>query len=235
MPLSAALFAPLRNPGYQSYSGIPAANAAGPGSIAAWHSDPALARSHGSYYQTTDPSFEYPFANHQTVINQGWNNTDVFSGVLTQDPPFAAEFLPITNNTYSNIASLDSHLSETFGGSLLYESNEDFPPPIAEVAVQVPSVTPDNPTPAATSIATVQVTTDGRFCCSKGCPTRYRNKGDCSRHLKKHNDPLFPCPFHGCDMEFYRHDKLRDHMKQGHGTTVSVPGNRRRQRGVASH
>ena len=75
----------------------------------------------------------------------------------------------------------------------------------------------------------------GFFCSELGCNATYLRVGDCRRHLKKHNGPFFPCTERGCPMEFYRHDKLRAHMKQGHGITVPVPGNRRRQRGVAAH
>ncbi|KAJ4335585.1 hypothetical protein N0V87_005979 [Didymella glomerata] len=72
---------------------------------------------------------------------------------------------------------------------------------------------------------------DGRFLCSEpDCNASYQRKGDCQRHLKKHNGPFFYCDQRGCSMEFYRHDKLRAHMQQGHDIAIPPPGNKRRQR-----
>lgn len=82
--------------------------------------------------------------------------------------------------------------------------------------------------------AIVLKTDDGRFICSElDCDASYQRIGDCRRHLKKHNGPFFHCEQRGCGMEFYRHDKLRVHMQQGHGIAILPPGNKRRQkRGV---
>ena len=190
----------------------------------------------GSSYPTCDLSLGHSFVNHQIVANQARNNTIIFSNASMQDSTFAAEvFVPAESNTLSDFVNLDSSLLNIFGGSTLYESHLQSLTPAPEVAVQAPKNNANNLQAAATNIATVQETTDGRFRCSEGCPTWYGREGDCRCHLKKHNGPFFPCSQRGCDMEFYRHDKLRDHLKQGHGIVVSAPGNKRRQRGVAAH
>lgn len=68
----------------------------------------------------------------------------------------------------------------------------------------------------------------GFFCSQLGCDTIYLRVGDCRRHLKKHNGPFFVCTQHDCSMEFYRHDKLRAHMMQGHNIAVAAPRRGRR-------
>jgi hypothetical protein len=55
-----------------------------------------------------------------------------------------------------------------------------------------------------------------RVACSYGCGKTFRRAGDCRRHMKKHGPPGFICTLPGCNMPFYRADKLRDHLKRGH-------------------
>jgi hypothetical protein len=59
-----------------------------------------------------------------------------------------------------------------------------------------------------------------RFTCSNGCGKSFRRAGDCRRHMLKHGPPKFKCAVIDCDMTFYRADKLRAHLKQGHKITL---------------
>lgn len=52
--------------------------------------------------------------------------------------------------------------------------------------------------------------------CPHGCPKPFRRPGDYRRHMRKHEKPRFKCPDIDCDKTFYRADKLRDHLRQGH-------------------
>jgi hypothetical protein len=53
-------------------------------------------------------------------------------------------------------------------------------------------------------------------CTANGCTRTFRRPGDFRRHLKKHQAPTLKCIAVDCDMKFYRMDKLRDHVRQGH-------------------
>ncbi|KAF1940040.1 hypothetical protein EJ02DRAFT_456391 [Clathrospora elynae] len=68
--------------------------------------------------------------------------------------------------------------------------------------------------PAAPTAA--DLTVERRMYCPKGCPQTFRRAGDYRRHMKKHTTPCYKCAVFDCDMTFYRADKLRDHLKQGH-------------------
>ncbi|KAH7084462.1 hypothetical protein FB567DRAFT_529055 [Paraphoma chrysanthemicola] len=48
------------------------------------------------------------------------------------------------------------------------------------------------------------------------CNKTSKRAGDYRRHMKKHAPPLFRCCVINCDKTFYRADKVRDHLKQGH-------------------
>ena len=50
-----------------------------------------------------------------------------------------------------------------------------------------------------------------------GCNKTFRRKGDCRRHMRKHNPVrAYSCVVDACGMKFYRLDKLRDHARDGH-------------------
>ena len=52
--------------------------------------------------------------------------------------------------------------------------------------------------------------------CPRGCTGSFRRPGDYRRHMRKHEKPRYKCPKFDCDKTFYRADKMRDHVKQGH-------------------
>ncbi|KAF1361361.1 hypothetical protein EJ07DRAFT_154155 [Lizonia empirigonia] len=52
--------------------------------------------------------------------------------------------------------------------------------------------------------------------CPHGCPKPLHRAGDYRRHMRKHQKPRFKCPDIDCDKTFYRADKMRDHIRQGH-------------------
>lgn len=61
--------------------------------------------------------------------------------------------------------------------------------------------------------------TDTSFVCDV-CNKTYGRRSELNRHMKSHgnkNDWRFPCPAQGCNMRFYRQDKLVDHQQRvGH-------------------
>jgi uncharacterized Zn-finger protein len=71
---------------------------------------------------------------------------------------------------------------------------------------------------AIPAIALAQVD-EQRLRCPKGCKETFLRPGDYRRHMKKHDPPKFKCAIYSCDKTFYRGDKLRDHLKQGHKKT----------------
>lgn len=65
------------------------------------------------------------------------------------------------------------------------------------------------------------VDSNGRFICTL-CESTFRRLADLRRHEHKHEQPLFPCEVPGCEREFYRMDKLRDHVQKVHHGTLST-------------
>ena len=53
-------------------------------------------------------------------------------------------------------------------------------------------------------------------CESSGCTKSFRRPGNLRRHMRKHRPANLKCIVDDCDMKFYRLDKLRDHIRQGH-------------------
>ncbi|KAF3041954.1 hypothetical protein E8E12_008837 [Didymella heteroderae] len=152
---------------------------------------------------------------------------------------------PTTHTPFSTVPASDAGIlggvipavASQFGvaNSSLFQL--DAQTPGTELTVPAPGVGPPTARQALSILAEaiVLTTEDGHFICSEqDCNASYRRIGDCRRHLKKHNGPFFPCEQRGCGMNFYRHDKLRAHMQQGHGIAISPPGNRRRQRRSAA-
>jgi uncharacterized Zn-finger protein len=86
--------------------------------------------------------------------------------------------------------------------------------PTAEGAQIMPDPLPIT-APAARTPVDPTVGED-RIRCPKGCPVTFSRPSDYRRHMNKHRAPKFKCPFFDCESTFYRADKLRDHLKQGH-------------------
>ncbi|KAF2818872.1 hypothetical protein CC86DRAFT_375514 [Ophiobolus disseminans] len=57
-------------------------------------------------------------------------------------------------------------------------------------------------------------------CTFAGCTRTFRRAGDCRRHMGKHQARAYNCIESECEKRFYRLDKLRDHLRQGHGITL---------------
>jgi uncharacterized Zn-finger protein len=55
-----------------------------------------------------------------------------------------------------------------------------------------------------------------RFTCTAGCNKTFGRAGDWRRHMGKHASHKFRCIMIDCDKTFYRKDKLKAHVKQGH-------------------
>jgi hypothetical protein len=67
----------------------------------------------------------------------------------------------------------------------------------------------------------IRTASDSRVTCSL-CESTFQRPADLRRHMQKHEDPMFPCEVTGCKREFYRMDKLRDHVQKTHRGTVST-------------
>ncbi|KZM25695.1 metal ion binding [Ascochyta rabiei] len=191
----------------------------------------APALGHGDYYSTPDAiprPFDGPVLTDQTTSNQDWGND---FDTLSMQNSFSTTNATVYNG-YDNFDGSTFRFSHEFPAVLPLEQDKlnqpNFQPTIdvatqasnfAQVAVGQTS---------STEGAVILVNSDGLFFCSEpGCDTTYLRKGDCQRHLKKHNGPFFPCTQPGCDMTFYRADKQRDHLKQGHDIIVAAPPRRR--------
>jgi hypothetical protein len=80
-----------------------------------------------------------------------------------------------------------------------------------------PSALPGLDASAAGNDADTQTSdNNGAHRCPHGCRGTFRRDGDYRRHMRKHVKPRYRCPVMDCDMTFYRADKMRDHLRQGH-------------------
>jgi hypothetical protein len=136
-----------------------------------------------------------------------------------------------SNNTYYQPCSVSEAISSALESSIS-PSDFNLVQPVAAFQAALPDLSILSlplSEPIKPAEAVVLQLPDGKFFCSQlDCHAVYLRAGDCRRHLKKHNGPFFSCKQPGCDMEFYRHDKLRDHMKQGHNIVVAAPRRGRR-------
>jgi transcription elongation factor Elf1 len=57
------------------------------------------------------------------------------------------------------------------------------------------------------------------------CDKSFQRPADLRRHMQKHDEPEYFCEVPGCGREFYRKDKLRDHVRQAHkGNIITSDG-----------
>jgi hypothetical protein len=137
-----------------------------------------------------------------------------------------------SNNTYDQPWTVSEAISSALESSIS-PSDFNLVQPVATSQSALSALSLPLPEPIKPIEAVVMQLPDGKFFCSQlGCEAVYPRAGDCRRHLKKHNGPFFPCTEFDCDMEFYRHDKLRAHLKQGHNIVAAAP--RRGQRDANS-
>lgn len=76
--------------------------------------------------------------------------------------------------------------------------------------------------------ASLQSTGPTALACPHGCRGTFGRPGEYRRHMGKHANHSFFCTQLSCTKSFYRKDKLKDHLRQGHGIAQS-----RRARGAA--
>jgi uncharacterized Zn-finger protein len=89
--------------------------------------------------------------------------------------------------------------------------------PLLPVFDGAPIVPDSHPTVALAAQTAASPTVDeDRIRCPEGCLATFSRPSDYRRHMNKHRTPRFKCPFFDCESKFYRADKLRDHLKQGH-------------------
>ncbi|KAH8725581.1 hypothetical protein GQ44DRAFT_826399 [Phaeosphaeriaceae sp. PMI808] len=74
--------------------------------------------------------------------------------------------------------------------------------------------------PSSAPVIPPHPTTSEHHRCPKGCTETFRRAGDYRRHMLKHDSPRFKCVVIDCSRTFYRADKLRSHIKQGHKLTL---------------
>lgn len=65
------------------------------------------------------------------------------------------------------------------------------------------------------------VTKDKRNCCSQ-CGNTFQRLADLRRHMQQHEEPSWTCEVLGCERNFRRIDKLRDHVRQAHNGNVAT-------------
>ena len=54
------------------------------------------------------------------------------------------------------------------------------------------------------------------------CGDRFERSADMKRHKHQHDPPRYLCSVPGCDSQFYRMDKFRDHVHQRHKGTITT-------------
>ncbi|KAH7084464.1 hypothetical protein FB567DRAFT_604353 [Paraphoma chrysanthemicola] len=118
-------------------------------------------------------------------------------------------------NPSANLGSLisgvqASNAASIFGIAPASPTCSSFPfvPAPALAQALVPSATPITAAPQLVSHT-------GLTCPHCGLNT-FGRPGEYRRHMKKHAPGAFPCTQPGCSKTFYRKDKLRDHLRQGH-------------------
>lgn len=62
---------------------------------------------------------------------------------------------------------------------------------------------------------------DRRNCCTL-CENKFQRPADLRRHMQQHEEPLLACDVLGCERNFHRVDKLRDHVRQAHKGDVAT-------------
>ncbi|EUC43366.1 hypothetical protein COCMIDRAFT_100992 [Bipolaris oryzae ATCC 44560] len=88
----------------------------------------------------------------------------------------------------------------------VFDINEAPPNPALHPAITLAPLGGVNPT-----------ANNNRISCRIGrCAVTFGRIGERNRHEKKHQSPKYRCVFSDCDKTFYRADKLRDHLRQGH-------------------
>jgi hypothetical protein len=130
-----------------------------------------------------------------------------------------------------DIASITDFNSSSYQDSIL-DKNEDLTSYASSSYCSAPrdlsrlqqgSSTLDVEHSNATSVHSddVQVADDGRFACSL-CENTFQRPADLRRHMQKHEEPAYKCMVTSCGRDFYRMDKLRDHVRLAHKGDVST-------------
>ncbi|KAF2028317.1 hypothetical protein EK21DRAFT_113952 [Setomelanomma holmii] len=132
-----------------------------------------------------------------------WDDQDVFAAIS-----------PLNLSMVTNVPM--STPSATFAGDFsasIYPATDPVSPAPGHSILIAP-----HPQPTSLSVSTSQHHIEARIPCGfPGCNSTFRRVGDCRRHMGKHQAPTFRCITVDCDKTFYRVDKVRDHLRQGHG------------------
>jgi hypothetical protein len=115
---------------------------------------------------------------------------------------------------HTSINHPDNLLDPIFFGQDLLQLSASMMPSGIQVAAPTPSAV-DVVSNVGPSIPDKNVV-EPALTCPRGCPGSFRRPGDYRRHMRKHEQPRYKCPKFDCDKTFYRADKMRDHVRQGH-------------------
>ncbi|MCJ1241051.1 hypothetical protein MMC14_009055 [Varicellaria rhodocarpa] len=144
------------------------------------------------------------------------NDASVING-LTEE----AYTRPIASGStyHSNFDGLNNlNVASTNGSEAVDSSNTDTYHHLNHISNQLPPMIIGRTTRAATNMT---ATVNNLTCPHQGCDVRVRRANDLPRHMQLHSPPHIDCTVGTCNRKgargFRREDKLRDHLRQGHG------------------
>lgn len=138
-----------------------------------------------------------------SIVGIGHNNLDA---VLYQQDLFQQELAVLGGQQITNSTPLTSSAGPIAGPSINGGGIAGSSFPSASLVT----------TDVATEPDAAHAASDEVLRCPRGCRGTFRRPGDFRRHMRKHEQPRYKCPMFDCDKTFYRADKMRDHLRQGH-------------------
>ncbi|KAJ6283452.1 hypothetical protein J3E71DRAFT_341165 [Bipolaris maydis] len=109
--------------------------------------------------------------------------------------------------SFGTMPNNDFSMSSAFAANMpeMFRMNETQPNPALHPTTALVPLSGVNPT----------VNNNNSISC-RWCAAIFGRNGERNRHEKKHLAHKYRCMFSDCDKTFYRPDKLRDHLRQGH-------------------
>ena len=159
----------------------------------------------------------FPFHEDQAIRGNINHHDDRHSGLSSIDTDLGNSFMSFPNDGfglddfYTSAAWAPQHTAPTPSSG--YSQQYQLTLPYLDHA-QLPAASNSMTTPAASNLSQPSVGQGIR--CPQGCVKTFCRPGDYRRHMNKHELHKFKCPMATCDKTFYRFDKVRDHLKQGH-------------------